>query len=72
MNLGIPETIVLVIVGLLIFGPKRLPELARSAGRAIREFKSALVSVTELPPEQPANAPPSQEGEEKPNADVAP
>jgi len=38
-NLGMPELIVIFIVALLIFGPKKLPELGKSLGRAIGEFK---------------------------------
>jgi sec-independent protein translocase protein TatA len=35
------ELIVILLVVLVIFGPKRLPEMGRSFGRAIREFKNA-------------------------------
>lgn len=38
-NLGMPELIVIFIVALLVFGPKRLPELGKSLGRAMSEFK---------------------------------
>lgn len=38
-NLGMPELIVIFIVALLIFGPKKLPELGKSLGRAMSEFK---------------------------------
>jgi sec-independent protein translocase protein TatA len=37
-----PELIVLLIVLLLIFGPKRLPEMGRSLGRGMREFKDSI------------------------------
>ena len=39
---GFPELIVLLIVLLLIFGPKRLPEMGRSLGRGMREFKDSI------------------------------
>ena len=38
---GMPELIVLVVVLLLIFGPKRLPEMGRSMGNGMREFKES-------------------------------
>ena len=40
-SLGGWELIVILFVVLIIFGPKRLPEMGRSIGRAIREFKKA-------------------------------
>ncbi len=41
-NIGALEIIVVLVIVLIIFGPKRLPELARSVGKASREFKSAI------------------------------
>ncbi|MBI5189502.1 MAG: TatA/E family twin arginine-targeting protein translocase [Nitrospirae bacterium] len=38
-NLGMPELIVIFVVALLVFGPKKLPELGKSLGRAMHEFK---------------------------------
>jgi sec-independent protein translocase protein TatA len=40
--IGFPELIVLAIVLLLIFGPKRLPEIGRSMGKGMREFKDSI------------------------------
>jgi sec-independent protein translocase protein TatA len=40
-NIGAPELIVIALVLLLLFGGKKLPELARGVGDAIREFKKA-------------------------------
>jgi len=42
MNLGMGEIALLIVLALVLFGPKRLPEMGRAAGKAIREFKSAL------------------------------
>lgn len=41
MNLGMPEMIGLVILGLLLFGPKKLPEMGRQLGKLMAEFKRA-------------------------------
>ena len=40
--IGIPELMLLGLVVLLVFGPKRLPEMGRSMGRGLREFKSSI------------------------------
>ena len=40
-NIGFPELIVIFVVALLVFGPKRLPELGRSLGRGLAEFRRA-------------------------------
>jgi sec-independent protein translocase protein TatA len=42
MNIGPGQIILLIVLALLLFGVKRLPEMGRAAGKAIREFKSAL------------------------------
>ncbi len=42
MNLGLPELIIILIVILLLFGAKRLPEVGRSMGEAIRAVKDGL------------------------------
>ncbi|MBI2683470.1 MAG: twin-arginine translocase TatA/TatE family subunit [Acidobacteriales bacterium] len=41
MNLGITEMIFLAVIGLLLFGPKKLPEIGRQIGKAMAEFKRA-------------------------------
>jgi sec-independent protein translocase protein TatA len=48
---SVPEMIIVLVVLLLLFGAKRLPEMGRSLGRGMREFKDA---VTGNEPEQPA------------------
>jgi len=44
-DLGTQELIVIFIVALLVFGPKRLPELARTLGRGMNELRAALRGV---------------------------
>ncbi|HEY3298659.1 MAG TPA: twin-arginine translocase TatA/TatE family subunit [Armatimonadota bacterium] len=40
-SIGFPEIAVILLIALLLFGPKRLPEIGRTLGGAIREFKKA-------------------------------
>ena len=54
-NIGPVEIIIVLVIVLLIFGPKRLPDLGRSLGRGMREFKDSVTGKdddddrTELP-----------------------
>ena len=41
-GLGIPELIVICVIALLVFGPKRLPDAGKALGQAIRGFKSSV------------------------------
>jgi sec-independent protein translocase protein TatB len=41
MNLGFPEMVFIFVLALIIFGPKKLPEIGRQIGRALNEFKRA-------------------------------
>ena len=46
-EIGITGLIVILVVALLIFGPKRLPEIGRSLGRGMREFKDSVTGKDE-------------------------
>ncbi len=41
-NIGPMELIVVLVIALLVLGPKKLPEVGRSVGKGIREFKSSI------------------------------
>jgi len=49
MNLGGPEMLIVLVVVLLMFGSKKVPELARSLGKAQKEFKSGLTEDAKSP-----------------------
>ena len=40
-NIGFPELLIILAIALLVFGPKKLPEMSRSIGKAVREFRRA-------------------------------
>lgn len=44
-NIGLPGVILIVLFALIVFGPKRLPELGKSMGKTLREFKSATKGI---------------------------
>ena len=55
-SVGMPELIVVLVVALIVFGPKKLPEIGRGVGQAIREFKKAsrdLMSHLEIDEPEP-------------------
>ena len=60
-EIGIAGLIVILIVALLVFGPKRLPEIGRSLGKGMREFKDSVTGQdekAELPPPARDESPP--------------
>ena len=46
-GIGMPELIMILIIALVVIGPKKLPELANSLGRALGEFKKATSDIKE-------------------------
>lgn len=47
LDVGMPELVLILFVALLLFGGKKLPELARGLGQSIREFKKASAGIEE-------------------------
>ncbi len=60
-RLGIPELLILLVIALIIFGPEKLPEMGKSLGRSISEFKKA---TEDLGSSGNDNAEEKEEGEE--------
>ncbi|MGO8990818.1 MAG: Sec-independent protein translocase protein TatB [bacterium] len=46
-NIGFSELLIIVAIALIVFGPNKLPELARAFGKAMREFKKATEEIKE-------------------------
>ncbi|GAA0480691.1 hypothetical protein GCM10008986_01590 [Salinibacillus aidingensis] len=47
MQIGIPGLILILIIALVIFGPKKLPELGKATGQTLKEFKKSTRELTE-------------------------
>jgi sec-independent protein translocase protein TatA len=52
-NIGAPELIIVLILALIVLGPKKLPEAGRGLGRGFREFRDSISSVSSNPDETP-------------------
>ncbi len=48
-SIGMPELLVIFVIALIVFGPRKLPDLGRSLGEAIRGFKKAMDEPEKLP-----------------------
>jgi TatA/E family protein of Tat protein translocase len=46
-NIGLPELLIIAAIALIVFGPNKLPELAKAFGKAMREFKKATEEMKE-------------------------
>jgi len=58
-EIGISGLILILIVALIIFGPKRLPEMGRSLGKGMREFKDSISGKDDDDKDEPAELPPA-------------
>jgi sec-independent protein translocase protein TatA len=76
-NIGPLEIIVVLIIALIVFGPKRLPELGNSLGKGIREFRNTVTGEKDddVEPEVkaiPATPPPAPAAEQPAEPEVVP
>ena len=65
-GIGMPELLVILVVALIVLGPKRLPEIARSLGKGMAEFRKAsseFQRTISASLEEPAPAPPPRKPE---------
>ncbi len=44
-GLGVPELVIILVIALIIFGPKKLPEVGKALGKSIREFKESADGI---------------------------
>jgi sec-independent protein translocase protein TatA len=51
-----PEIIVILVIALIVLGPRKLPEMARSAGRGLREFRAGLGGASDEPDREDAES----------------
>jgi sec-independent protein translocase protein TatA len=47
MPIGIPELLIILVVALVIFGPKKIPEIAHSLGKSVNEFRRGSQELTQ-------------------------
>ena len=74
-NIGLPEIAIVLLIVLVIFGPKRLPQLGRSLGSGMREFKDAVTGKNKGDDDAPELAAPPPDPAERvttASADEAP
>jgi len=48
-RIGFPELILILVIVLLLFGAKKLPEIARSLGLGVKEFKKSVKDINDMP-----------------------
>lgn len=53
-NLGVQELLIILVIAVLIFGGKKIPEVAKGLGQGIRQFKDSLKAESEDPAEKKA------------------
>ena len=74
-SIGMPELMIIFVIALIIFGPRKLPELGRSMGRSLSEFKrasnelrSTLDEEIRVEKTEPSQPPPPKSQEQTPES----
>jgi sec-independent protein translocase protein TatA len=70
-NVGPIELAIVLVIALIVFGPKRLPELGRSLGKGIREFRGSLSGDSHEPERTEAIEPPKAPDEKPTESESA-
>ena len=54
LGIGLPEMLIVLVIALVVFGPKRLPDLGRSLGTGMREFKDSITGKDKDDDDEPS------------------
>ncbi len=46
-GIGIPELVLILVIALVIFGPKKLPEISKALGKSLKEFRNSTADITD-------------------------
>lgn len=71
-SIGWPEIVIVLVILLVIFGPKRLPHLGKSIGQSVRGFKSGIKGDDEDEEKERIEAPPAQLSQAQTSAPTQP
>jgi TatA/E family protein of Tat protein translocase len=63
-SLGLPEILFILVVALLVFGPRRLPEVGKTLGKAMREFRRATTDLKRSVEVEMSREPDREEGQQ--------
>ncbi|AOM82865.1 TatA/E family twin arginine-targeting protein translocase [Salisediminibacterium beveridgei] len=63
-NIGIPGLILILVIALIIFGPKKLPEIGKAMGQTLKEFKNSTKELTSEDDEETKQSSKKEETEE--------